>query len=101
MEQLISEIEAYADSVGVKPSTVLQRAAGYGGTVWSKWKSGKASCTMPVAKKIRDHIHKNSPSSKPALTAASVEGSLPTKKRKDAQKAFQGSAPKKVKAVGA
>lgn len=56
MEQLIKEIEAFAALRGVKPGTVLQWAGGFGGKVWGNWVSGKASCTLPMADRIRRYM---------------------------------------------
>jgi len=55
MEQLMQEIRDYAAERGCKPATVLQRAAGYGGTVWEKWEGG-AQCTLATAERIRNHM---------------------------------------------
>lgn len=56
MEQLIKEIEAFAAALGVKPSTVLQRAGGMGGGIWAKWVAGSAACTLPMADRIRRYM---------------------------------------------
>jgi len=60
MEQLIAEIEAYAERRSVKPATVLQYAAGLGGTAWDRWQSG-AVCTMATAERIRKYMADNPP----------------------------------------
>lgn len=74
----MAEIRAYADTRGVKPSTVLQRAAGYGGGMWKKWEAG-AQCTLGTAETIRKYMRDN----------PSREGSLP-EKRGNADTGFQG-----------
>ena len=59
MEKFVSEIQAYAAAVGVKPGTVLQRAGGLGGKVWATWEAGTATCTLTMADKIRAYIAAN------------------------------------------
>ena len=61
MEQLIKEIETYAAAAGLKPATVLQKAGGLGGLVWSKWVAGTASCTLPMADRLRAYMAVNPP----------------------------------------
>lgn len=61
MEQLIKEIETYAAAAGLKPATVLQKAGGLGGLVWSKWVAGTASCTLPMADRLRAFMAANPP----------------------------------------
>ena len=61
MEQLIKEIEAFAALRGVKPGTVLQWAGGFGGKVWGNWVAGTASCTLPMADRIRRYMASNWP----------------------------------------
>lgn len=56
MEQLIKEIEAFAALRGVKPGTVLQWAGGLGGKAWGNWVAGTASCTLPMADRIRRYM---------------------------------------------
>ncbi|WP_233141341.1 XRE family transcriptional regulator [Haematobacter missouriensis] len=57
----MSEIRSYAEARGILPSTVLQNAAKLGGTTWSKWEAGTASCTMKVAEKVRAYMAANPP----------------------------------------
>lgn len=59
MEQLISDIKDYAERRGIKPATVLQMAAGYGGTVWAKWVAKTASCSLDQADRIRAFMRDN------------------------------------------
>lgn len=61
MEQLIKEIEGFAAMFGIKPGTVLQRSGGFGGKAWANWVSGKASCTLPMADRIRRYMAANWP----------------------------------------
>lgn len=56
MEKLIAEIEEFAALRGIKPGTVLQLAGGFGGQVWGNWVSGKASCTLRMADRIRSYM---------------------------------------------
>ena len=58
MEQLIKEVTAYAAAKGIKPTTVLQNAAGLSGTTWDKWAGGDATCHLKTAAIIRDYIAK-------------------------------------------
>lgn len=60
MEQLISEIEAFAAKSGMTPQNILKRAGGYGWGVWQKWKSGASSCTMDKADEIRKYLRDSS-----------------------------------------
>ncbi|WP_242685187.1 MULTISPECIES: XRE family transcriptional regulator [Haematobacter] len=60
----MSEIRLYAAARGILPSTVLQNAANLGGTTWSKWEAGTASCTMKVAEKVRAYMAANPPEEK-------------------------------------
>lgn len=55
----MSEIRDYAARRGIKPATVLQSAGGLGGTVWSRWEAGTATCTLPMADRIRDYMDAN------------------------------------------
>lgn len=65
MEQLIKEIELFADLRGVKPGTVLRRAGGFGGKVWAKWVAGESACTLPMADRIRRYMASNWPEGHP------------------------------------
>lgn len=56
----MTEIRAYADACNIKPATVLQRAAGYGGKAWEKWEAG-GQCTLATAETIRKHMAENPP----------------------------------------
>jgi len=60
MEQLISEIEAYARQRNIKPATVLQYAAGLGGGAWDRWRKG-ATCTFATAERVRKFMADNPP----------------------------------------
>lgn len=61
MEQFLSEVEVYAEACGVQPTTVVQRATGASGSAWSKWKSGRGSCSLATADRIRAYIAENPP----------------------------------------
>lgn len=68
MEQLIAEIERYAARRGIKPASVLQMGARLSGTTWDKWVAGTASCTMPIADRLREWMAAN-----PAKSATDSE----------------------------
>lgn len=55
MEQLMAEVRAYANALGIKPSTVVQNAGCGNGTTWGKWQSG-SSCAMRTAEKLRAYM---------------------------------------------
>lgn len=52
-------VRAYADALGVQPSTVVQRSAGLGGVAWARWEAGDGSPTMRTADKILKYIEDN------------------------------------------
>ncbi|MDP1872117.1 MAG: hypothetical protein Q8K61_10905 [Gallionella sp.] len=58
MEQFITDVEAYAAACGVKPTTVVQRAAGVSGAAWGRWEAG-GSCTLVTADKVRAYMRDN------------------------------------------
>jgi hypothetical protein len=58
MEQFIIEVETYAADCGLKPTTVVQRAAGVSGSAWARWVKG-GSCTLATADKVRAFMAKN------------------------------------------
>jgi len=59
MDEFLDTIRAYADALGVKPSTVVQRAGCGGGLTWAKWESRAGSPTLLTADKILDYIANN------------------------------------------
>ncbi|WP_121068365.1 helix-turn-helix domain-containing protein [Chachezhania antarctica] len=59
MEQFMDMVRAYADALGVRPSTVIQRAAKLGGSAWSKWEAGDGSPTLKTADKIVKYMEQN------------------------------------------
>lgn len=59
MEQFLNDIRAYAEAKGVKPSTVLQLAAGTGGTAWRRWESGESTPTFATVEKVRAYMRAN------------------------------------------
>ncbi|MGR3495404.1 hypothetical protein [Citreimonas sp.] len=61
MEQLISEVEAYAEAVGRPPQAVLRAAINAGGGEWGSWKDGKSSPTMARADRLRAYMAENPP----------------------------------------
>lgn len=67
----MDQVRAYADALGINPSTVVQRAGCGGGTTWARWESGAGSPTLHTADKIRDFIAAN-----PAPAPAGADGGL-------------------------
>lgn len=61
MEQFLKEVCAYAERVGLSPSTVIQRAGAGGGGTWAKWESGKGSPTLMTADRVRKYMIDNLP----------------------------------------
>ena len=55
MEELMHEVEAAAEQLGIKPDSLLQNAANLSGTTWKSWEGG-ATCHMKTAQRIRDWI---------------------------------------------
>lgn len=58
MEQFLAEVKDYAAACGLKPTTVVQRAAGVSGAAWGRWESG-GSCTLMTADRIREFMRNN------------------------------------------
>lgn len=52
----MQEIQDYAEAHGIKPATVLQKAAGLSGRTWEQWVSGKSSPTVRTVEKVRFFI---------------------------------------------
>lgn len=61
MEQLISEVEAYARAIGQKPQRVLRDALDAGWREWDSWKGGRSSPTMARADRLRTYMAENPP----------------------------------------
>lgn len=61
MENLISEIEAYARAVDRTPQAVLRQAIDAGWREWESWKSGKSSPTMARVDRLRAFMAANPP----------------------------------------
>lgn len=59
MEQLLNEIEEYAQNKNVHPSTILRYSVNATWSIWKKWKSGESSCSFKTAKKIRKYMAEN------------------------------------------
>lgn len=60
MEQFLADVEAYAAALGLRPTTVVQRAVGASGAAWGKWKSG-ASCSLVTADRVRAYMAAHPP----------------------------------------
>ena len=69
MEQFMQKVRAYADALGIQPSTVVQRAAKLGGAAWAKWESGEGSPTLRTADKILKYMMENPAPSEDGGTA--------------------------------
>jgi hypothetical protein len=61
MEQFITEVEAYAAACGLKPTTIVQRAAGVSGAAWRRWTEMGGSPTMATADQVRAYMAANPP----------------------------------------
>lgn len=56
MDQLISDIEAYADAIGRSPQWVLRAAINAGGGEWESWKAGRSSPTMARVDRLKEYM---------------------------------------------
>jgi hypothetical protein len=79
MEKLIAEIEEFAALRGIKPGTVLQNAGGHGGRVWASWVGKTASCTLPMADRIRQYMADNWPAATALPAHLQAYASTPSK----------------------
>lgn len=59
MEQFIAEVELYAAACGLKPTTIVQRAAGVSGGSWRRWTELGGSPTMATADQVRAYMRAN------------------------------------------
>ena len=59
MDQLIAEVQAYADARSIKPATVLQYAARLSGKTWEHWLNG-GQCNLSTAQKVREYMASHS-----------------------------------------
>jgi hypothetical protein len=59
VEQLISDIEAYAKARSMTPERVLRVALNARWDTWSRWKSGEADCTTKTIRKVRSFMAAN------------------------------------------
>ena len=57
----MAEVRAYAAGVGVKPSTIVQKAGAGGGLTWARWERDESSPTQRTLDKIRTYMAKNPP----------------------------------------
>lgn len=55
----MQQVRAYAEALGVEPTTVVQRAAKVSGSAWSRWEIGSGSPTLATADKILKYIADN------------------------------------------
>ncbi|PCJ75546.1 MAG: hypothetical protein COA53_06530 [Rhodobacteraceae bacterium] len=65
----MKQIEVYAASFGIQPTTVIQRGGGMSGSKWAAWLNG-ASCSMRTADKIRQYMADNPPKNRNQNEAA-------------------------------
>ncbi|MBY6160012.1 hypothetical protein KUV73_03970 [Mameliella alba] len=66
MEQLITEIEAYARAVERTPQAVLRAAIGAGWGEWGSWRARRSSPTLARVDRLRAYMVKNPPVQKDA-----------------------------------
>lgn len=59
MEQFLKSVRAYADLVGVKPSTVIQKAGVGGGGTWAAWECGASSPTLHTVDRLHAYMIEN------------------------------------------
>jgi hypothetical protein len=59
MDKFIAEVDLYAAACGVKPTTIVQRAAGVSGAAWRNWTQLGGSCTMATADRVRAYMRAN------------------------------------------
>lgn len=59
MDKFIAEVELYAAACGLKPTTIVQRAAGVSGVAWRRWTQPEGSCTMATADRVRAYMRAN------------------------------------------
>lgn len=59
MEQFLSDLRTYADTFGVQPTTIIQRAGCGSGGTWAKWATGRSSPTMLTADRLRKYMADN------------------------------------------
>ncbi len=64
------KVHTYAAALGVKPSTVVQRAAKLGGAAWAKWEAGDGSPTLRTADMILKYMEENPAPVLPTATVA-------------------------------
>ena len=55
MEQLMTEVRAFAAQHKIEPTTVVQRAGCGSGGTWARWEDGR-SCTLHTADKLRAYM---------------------------------------------
>lgn len=58
MDEFMNEVRAYADRIGLKPSTVVQRAGAGNGSTWANWEAG-GTATHRITDRVRDYIREN------------------------------------------
>ena len=70
MEQFLRDVRAYAELVGLKPSTVIQKAKAGSGSTWERWEERKGSPTLKTVDRVRRYMAANPPPKKSEEDAA-------------------------------
>ena len=58
MDEFMNEVRAYADKIGLKPSTIVQRAAAGNGSTWTNWEAG-GTATHRITDRVRSYMRAN------------------------------------------
>lgn len=65
----MAEVRAYAATLKIQPTTVIQRAAAGNGSTWAKWEDG-GTATHRTTDKVRRYMADNPPAPRAAEDAA-------------------------------
>lgn len=61
MEQFLTDVAAYAESVGLAPGTVVQNATNASGSIWKTWLRRDAYPTVRTMDRVRAYMVANPP----------------------------------------
>ena len=61
MDEFLAEVRAYARNLGVRPTTVVQRAANVSGLTWANWSRRLSSPTARTMDRVRLYMRENPP----------------------------------------
>lgn len=61
MEQFLSDVAKYAESVGLAPGTVVQNATNASGSIWATWQRREAYPTVRTMDRVRAYMADNPP----------------------------------------